>query len=105
MDFFQGVPEDLHRNYMMFIGTGLFWLLIIIICDMKGFSWLSSLRIKREIEPQQTGQTDSDVLEERQLVDAMGPQEIAAEVLVAKHLRKCYGKLCAVEDATFVLKR
>lgn len=87
----------------MFVGTGLFWLLLIIIIDMKGFSWLSTLR-SRKIEPQ-TVQLDSDVLEERELVNAMGPQEIASEVLVAKHLRKSYGRLCAVEDVTFVLKR
>lgn len=98
--------EVLWKNKLMFGVSGFLCLLLVILHDTQDMQWLYRwFRWNRgdvhDVVPSQ----DNDVLREEARVDAMSEDEVGNELVVAKHLRKKFGKTTAVKDATFVLER
>lgn len=90
----------------MFFVSGCIWMMLVILHDTQDMRWLYKFWPPRNKEGDAVETPlDTDVVRELAKVDAMSGEQIEREVLVAKHLKKSYGTVKAVKDATFVLDR
>lgn len=90
------------QNHVIFAFTTTIYLGLLIMIDLKMFSFLQRLKKKEKVE---LGKLDSDVLAEMNKVNKMSMEEINVYSLVAKHLRKRYKDNLAVKDCTFTLSQ
>ena len=90
----------------MFCVSGGVFLVLVVLLDMQlGRKAMGLFKWKRSSDTLLNGTLDEDVQQEMQRVNGMSEREISANLVVAKHLKKSFGKLKAVKDVTFVLER
>lgn len=86
---------------MMFVVSAMVLLVYLILIDMHKMELGMNLFMD---DDELFSELDEDVQEKMDTVLALSTEEIAKTLLVAKHLKKAYGKKIAVKDVTFTLE-
>lgn len=101
-----GSLDDLWKNKVVFVASGSFYFLLVILHEMHALDWLYGMwNSKESMEELNDRRVDEDVVKEAKKVDRMTPGEISSQLMVAKHLKKSFGRFTAVKDSTFILER
>lgn len=103
-----GDSELLWKNKVMFGVTGGVCLVLVVLHESQAMRWVYSCcgwLGKGQVEAEEDEALDEDVRRGVERVDAMTEEEVKEQYLVARHLRKTFGRKAAVKDATFVLER
>lgn len=101
-----GSFDDLWKNKVVFIASGTFYFVLVILHEIHALDWLYGMcQRKGSTEIVNDRRVDEDVVKEAEKVDRMTPGEISSQLMVAKHLQKSFGRFTAVKDSTFTLER
>lgn len=86
-------------NYLCFLASGTLLMSLLVMIDLRTIS-----RIRSKVKDKPMDNIDEDVVEEIKKVETLTKKDIQGRLLVAKHLKKNYGKKVAVRDATFTVE-
>lgn len=93
--------NEIGLNLFMLALSGVFYLALCIMIDMKIFRKIFNSFCTKEEKFPSNGEFDSDVVVEQKKVSSLSETEILKKNLVTKSLSKFYGNFLAVNQLSF----